>query len=109
MWARCLKTLKDLGIAENTLVVWMSDNGPMYDVLPRGLVHRASWRQGRRARGRRARTRSGLVAGRHRAESDQRGDAACHRHVHDRGEDRWCAGSSAQGIESSTVSSRAAT
>jgi len=26
-----LKTLKDLEIAENTLVVWMSDNGPMYD------------------------------------------------------------------------------
>jgi arylsulfatase len=29
-----LKTLKDLGIAENTLVVWMSDNGPMYDIFP---------------------------------------------------------------------------
>jgi arylsulfatase len=29
-----LKTLKDLGIAENTLVVWMSDNGPMYDFFP---------------------------------------------------------------------------
>ena len=29
-----LKTLKDLGIAENTLVVWMSDNGPMYDLFP---------------------------------------------------------------------------
>ena len=29
-----LQTLKDLGIAENTLVVWMSDNGPMYDIFP---------------------------------------------------------------------------
>ena len=29
-----LKTLKDLRIAENTLVVWMSDNGPMYDFFP---------------------------------------------------------------------------
>jgi arylsulfatase len=29
-----LKTLKDLGIAENTLVVWMSDNGPMTDFFP---------------------------------------------------------------------------
>lgn len=29
-----LKTLRDLGIAENTLVVWMSDNGPMYDFFP---------------------------------------------------------------------------
>ena len=29
-----LKTLNELGIAENTLVVWMSDNGPMYDLFP---------------------------------------------------------------------------
>ena len=29
-----LRTLEDLGIAENTLVVWMSDNGPMYDLFP---------------------------------------------------------------------------
>jgi arylsulfatase A-like enzyme len=29
-----LDTLKDVGIAENTLVVWMSDNGPMYDFFP---------------------------------------------------------------------------
>ena len=29
-----LKTLKESGIAENTLVVWMSDNGPMYDMFP---------------------------------------------------------------------------
>jgi len=29
-----LKSLKDLGIAENTLIVWMSDNGPMYDLFP---------------------------------------------------------------------------
>ena len=29
-----LTTLKDQGIAENTLVVWMSDNGPMYDFYP---------------------------------------------------------------------------
>ena len=29
-----LRTLEDLGIAENTLVVWMSDNGPMYDFFP---------------------------------------------------------------------------
>ena len=29
-----LRKLEDLGIAENTLVVWMSDNGPMYDLFP---------------------------------------------------------------------------
>ena len=29
-----LSKLKELGIAENTLVVWMSDNGPMYDMFP---------------------------------------------------------------------------
>jgi arylsulfatase len=29
-----LRTIEDLGIAENTLVVWMSDNGPMYDFFP---------------------------------------------------------------------------
>lgn len=29
-----LRTLEDLGIAENTLVVWMSDNGPMFDLFP---------------------------------------------------------------------------
>jgi arylsulfatase len=33
---RVLKTLKDLGIAENTLVIWSSDNGPMYTVHPHG-------------------------------------------------------------------------
>ena len=31
---RILRTLEELGIAENTLVVWMSDNGPMYDFFP---------------------------------------------------------------------------
>jgi arylsulfatase A-like enzyme len=29
-----LRKLEELGIAENTLVVWMSDNGPMYDIFP---------------------------------------------------------------------------
>ncbi|MCH7751584.1 MAG: sulfatase-like hydrolase/transferase [Planctomycetes bacterium] len=29
-----LDTLKDVGIAENTLVVWISDNGPMYAFYP---------------------------------------------------------------------------
>jgi arylsulfatase len=29
-----LRTLEKIGIAENTLVVWMSDNGPMYDMFP---------------------------------------------------------------------------
>ena len=33
---RILKTLKDLGISENTLVIWASDNGPMYTVHPHG-------------------------------------------------------------------------
>lgn len=33
---RVLKKLRDLGIAENTLVVWMSDNGPMYAMHPHG-------------------------------------------------------------------------
>ena len=33
---RILKTLVDLGIAENTLVIWASDNGPMYTVHPHG-------------------------------------------------------------------------
>ena len=31
---KILDTLQELGIAENTLVVWMSDNGPMYDMFP---------------------------------------------------------------------------
>ena len=34
MWGKSSSTLEDLGIAENTLVVWMSDNGPMYDFFP---------------------------------------------------------------------------
>ena len=29
-----LNTLEELGIAENTLVVWKIDNGPMYDLFP---------------------------------------------------------------------------
>jgi len=33
---RLLRKLKELGIAENTLVVWMSDNGPMYAMHPHG-------------------------------------------------------------------------
>jgi len=33
---RVLDTLKELGIAENTLVVWSSDNGPMYAMHPHG-------------------------------------------------------------------------
>ena len=32
--AEVLQVLKDEGIAENTLVVWMSDNGPMYGFWP---------------------------------------------------------------------------
>jgi len=32
--ARLLDTLKKKGIAENTLVVWWSDNGPMYAFWP---------------------------------------------------------------------------
>ena len=31
---RLLQNLKDLGIAENTLVVWYSDNGPMHGFYP---------------------------------------------------------------------------
>ena len=33
---RVLDKLNELGIAENTLVVWMSDNGPMYHMYPHG-------------------------------------------------------------------------
>jgi arylsulfatase len=33
---RILKTLSDLGIAENTLVIWSSDNGPHYAFHPHG-------------------------------------------------------------------------
>ena len=33
---RIIKTLIDLGIAENTLVIWSSDNGPMYTAHPHG-------------------------------------------------------------------------
>jgi len=33
---RVIKTLIDEGIAENTLVIWSSDNGPMYTVHPHG-------------------------------------------------------------------------
>jgi len=31
---RLLKSLEDLGIAENTLVIWYSDNGPMHGFFP---------------------------------------------------------------------------
>ena len=33
---RVLDTLKEEGIAENTIVVWTSDNGPMYSMHPHG-------------------------------------------------------------------------
>ena len=33
---RVLIRLEELGITENTLVVWMSDNGPMYHMYPHG-------------------------------------------------------------------------
>ncbi len=33
---RVLDKLEELGIAENTVVVWMSDNGPMYAMHPHG-------------------------------------------------------------------------
>jgi len=33
---RIIKTIKELGIAENTLVIWSSDNGPMYTAHPHG-------------------------------------------------------------------------
>lgn len=33
---RIIKTVQDAGIAENTLVVWSSDNGPMYGFHPHG-------------------------------------------------------------------------
>jgi arylsulfatase A-like enzyme len=33
---RVLNRLQELGIAENTLVIWMSDNGPMYSMHPHG-------------------------------------------------------------------------
>jgi arylsulfatase A-like enzyme len=33
---RVLNRLQELGIEENTLVVWMSDNGPMYAMHPHG-------------------------------------------------------------------------
>ena len=33
---RILQTLTELGIAENTLVIWSSDNGPMYTAHPHG-------------------------------------------------------------------------
>lgn len=38
-----LDTLKEQGIAENTLVVWVSDNGPMYAFYPNGGY---SWLRG---------------------------------------------------------------
>ena len=34
-----LQTVRDLGIEENTLVVWMSDNGPMYGVGARATTY----------------------------------------------------------------------
>jgi arylsulfatase A-like enzyme len=33
---RVLRKLKELGVAENTLVIWTSDNGPMYAMHPHG-------------------------------------------------------------------------
>ncbi len=40
---RLLDTLEDTGIAENTLIVWFSDNGPMYAFYPTSGY---SWLQG---------------------------------------------------------------
>ncbi len=34
--ARLVKALEDEGIAENTLIMWISDNGPMYAFYPTG-------------------------------------------------------------------------
>jgi arylsulfatase len=85
-----LDTLKAEGIAENTLVVWISDNGPMYafypnsgyswlrggkgDVLEGGVrVPAMAWWPGM----------IGLVAGHDRAQSGPGGHTAPHRPIHD--------------------------
>ena len=34
--AKLVKTLENEGIAENTLIMWFSDNGPMYAFYPTG-------------------------------------------------------------------------
>ena len=52
-----MEELKELGIEENTLVVMMSDNGPMTHNGPPGMVETLyTGRQGRLPRGRRPRT-----------------------------------------------------
>jgi arylsulfatase A-like enzyme len=76
-------TLKSEGIAENTLVVWISDNGPMYAFYPNSGY---SWLRGgerHRSGGRRARSGNGLVAGHDRARSGSRGYPAYNRPLHD--------------------------
>ena len=72
-----MKELRDLGVAENTLVIAMADNGPMVHNPPPGLGHdrdHVPWRQGRFHGRRRPRTCVRMVAGHH------RGRTACGRH-----------------------------
>jgi arylsulfatase len=97
---RLLKRLEDLGIAENTLVIWYSDNGPMHGFFPsagyshfRGgkgdvteggvRVPALAWWPGRTRAG------SGLVAGRDRAGAGTHRSPACQRRVHHAGAHRW--------------------
>ena len=49
-----LETVEEAGIEENTLLVWVSDNGPMYSLLAQRRLFLAARRQGRGVRGRRA-------------------------------------------------------
>ncbi len=76
-----LDTLKAEGIAENTLVVWISDNGPMY-AFYRTPATPGCGRQGRCPGGRRARSGDGLVAGHDRAQPGPCGHSEHHRSVY---------------------------
>ena len=78
-----LDTLKAEGIAENTLVVWISDNGPMYAFYPNSGYSWLTGGKGDVTGGRRARAGDGLVAGHDRAQSGPGGHPAPHRSVHD--------------------------
>ena len=92
--AEVVETLKDEGIEENTLLVWMSDNGPTYAFFPNSGY---SWLRGGKGDVLEGGVRTPAFArwpGMHPgARPGSAGHDPCNRHVHDGGAHWWCAGS----------------
>ena len=65
-----LKKLDDLGIADNTIVIYTSDNGAQKDDLARWRSVPVSWREGHLVGGRFPRTAVGALARRHQTRHD---------------------------------------